>query len=236
MHLRALLPAACPIQVRCLCTGTPPASDSGGGSQVLEECLILPGPTLLPRREQGGTNDPDVRQSMQTPQVSTGTQAEAQCQGQRGGASAARQKTLQTVVKVCLLAGDSLTRYAVDEASGMPSNFLQARHRIRGCHDDDGRQLVGISVVQEAGSLLGWKVGDDAAAATVLGQVGAESLMAHLQHAIVVAHQEYFEIKCTGGTLHEGKIALPVHAGLQSAMVGTDKHRAIGNRFTKRKL
>src|SRR5215471_18351264 len=91
-------------------------------------------------------------------------------------------------------------------------------------------------MVQEVARLLSWEVGDEKAAATVLGQAGAESLMAHLQHAIVVAHQEYFEIKGTGGTLHEGKKALPVHAGLQGALVGTDKHRAIGNRFTKREL
>src|SRR5438552_3711487 len=114
----------------------PDRMSRGGGPQVLQECLILPGPTLFPRREQGGANDPDVRQTVQTPQVSAGTQAEAQCQGQRGGAAAAGQKTLQTGVKVCLLAGDSRTRYAVDEAPGMSSNVLQAGHGIRGRHDD----------------------------------------------------------------------------------------------------
>src|SRR5215471_8041725 len=91
-------------------------------------------------------------------------------------------------------------------------------------------------MVQEVARLFGWEVGDETAAATVLGQAGAESLMAHLQHAIVITHQEYFEIKGAGSTLHEGKIALPVHAGLQGALVGTDKHRAVGDRLTKREL
>src|SRR2546426_6536086 len=121
-----------------LCAGTPPASGSSGCPQVLEECLILLGPTLLPSREQGRANDPDVRQPMQTPQVSACAQAEAQGQGQRGGASAAGQKTLQTVVEVRLLASDSLARHAVDEAPGLLGNRLQAGHGVGGRHQDNG--------------------------------------------------------------------------------------------------
>src|SRR5437667_8585875 len=95
---------------------------------------------------------------------------------------------------------------------------------------------MGIGVLEEVTGLLGREVGHDKTTAAMLRQAGAERLMTHLQHAVVVTHHQNFKIKCAGSPLHKLEITVPMHASLQGVLIRPYKHRPVGNGFAKGEL
>src|SRR5713101_6556517 len=96
--------------------------------------------------------------------------------------------------------------------------------------------MVGIGVLEEVTRLLGWEVGHDEATPAMLRQAGAERLMTHLQHAVVVTHHQNLEVKGSGSTLHKLEITFPMHASFQGVLIRPYKHRAVGNGFAEGEL
>src|SRR4029434_1795934 len=91
-------------------------------------------------------------------------------------------------------------------------------------------------MLEEIIRLLGREVGHDEATSTMLRQAGAERLMPHLQHAIVVTHHQTLEVKCSSNTPHKLEIPLPMHASCQGILIRPYKHRPIGNGFAEGEL
>src|SRR5439155_25244926 len=94
----------------------------------------------------------------------------------------------------------------------------------------------GIGVLEEVTGLLGREVGHDKTASAMLRQAGAERLMTHLQHAVVVTHHQNPEVKCSGSTLHKLEIAFPMHASFQGVLIRPYKHRPVGDGLAEREL
>src|SRR5262245_11540529 len=173
---------------------------------------------------------------VQTPQVGAGAQTEAQ--GQRQGCCPAttRYKGVQIVIDMCLPTSDPLTRDTIHKASRRARNLLQARQRVGRGHEDNGRQMVGISMPEEVTRFLGREVRHDEATPAMLRQAGAERLMTHLQYAIVVTHHQNLKVKGAGSTLHKFEIAFPIHASFQGVLIRPYKDRPVGDGFAEGKL
>src|SRR4029450_4471810 len=88
-------------------------------------------------------------------------------------------------------------------------------------------------MLEEITRLLGREVGHDEATSTMLRQAGAERLMTHLHHTVVVTHHQNLKVKGASSTLHKFEIPLPMHASCQGILIRPYKHRPIGNRFAE---